>query len=118
MPEQAEPTRPFVLGDMSLDYVRREVAVGGRAVQLTAIEYRLLHELSLYAGQVVTYEHLLQRIWGPANYGDLRPMRTVVRSLRRKLGDSADNPRLIFNENRVGYRMPGADSGEPEMGLP
>ena len=34
------------------------------------------------------------------------PVRTVVSSLRRKLGDDADNPAYIFNEPRVGYRMP------------
>ena len=35
-------------------------------------------------------------------------MRTIVKSLRGKLGDDADNPTYIFNEPRVGYRMPGA----------
>ena len=37
--------------------------------------------------------------------GDVRPMRTVVSSLRRKLGDDADNPTYIFTEPRVGYRF-------------
>ena len=54
----------------------------------------------------MTYEHLLKRIWGAKSDGDVRPMRTVVSSLRRKLGDDADNPTYIFTEPRVGYRMP------------
>ena len=37
---------------------------------------------------------------------DFRPTRTDVSSLRRKLGDDADNPTYIFTEPRVGYRMP------------
>ena len=36
----------------------------------------------------------------------MRPMRTIVSKLRRKLGDDADNPTYIFTEPRVGYRMP------------
>ena len=56
------------------------------------IEYRLLVALSVCAGQVLTHDHLLQRVWGPGNSGDLRPMRTAVRTLRRKLGDDANSP--------------------------
>ena len=40
----------------------------------------------------MTYEHLLQRVWGERSSDDLRPMHTVVKKLRRKLGDEADNP--------------------------
>jgi signal transduction histidine kinase/DNA-binding response OmpR family regulator len=104
-PDQEEPSKPYVMGDLSINYAERGVVLAERPIQLTALEYRMLFELSVHAGQVLTYDHLLQRIWGPANYGDLRPMRTVVRSLRRKLGDDARNPRYIFNEPRIGYRM-------------
>ena len=38
--------------------------------------------------------------------GDVRPIRTIVRRLRRKLGDDVDNSAYIFTEPRVGYRMP------------
>ena len=54
----------------------------------------------------LTYEHLLQRVWGQGNSGDLRPMRTVVRALRHKLGDDANSPAYIFTDLRVGYGMP------------
>ena len=110
--ERAEPTEPYVLGDLTIDYAYRGVSVAGRPVPLTATEYRLLFELSVNAGQALTYERLLQRVWGMANFGDLRPMRTVVRNLRRKLGDGADNPTYIFTEPRVGYRMPKAERQE------
>ena len=61
---------------------------------------------SLMRGEAVTYEHLLQLVWGEMSGGDLRPMRTVVKKLRRKLDDDAGNPTYIFTEPRVGYRMP------------
>ena len=53
----------------------------------------------------MTYEHLLERVWGEKSDGDVRPMRTITSKLRRKLGDDADNPTYIFTEPRVGYRM-------------
>ncbi|MCE2528064.1 MAG: winged helix-turn-helix domain-containing protein [Actinomycetia bacterium] len=44
-------------------------------------------------------------MWGPDNSGDLRPMRTVVRSPRQKLGGDASNPKYILTQPRVGYLM-------------
>ena len=57
----------------------------------------------------MTYEHLLQRVWGVDGDADVRPMRTVISSLRRKLGDDADNPTYIFTELRAGYRLARAE---------
>ena len=52
------------------------------------------------------------------NDADVRPMRTDISSLRRKLGDNAENPACIFTEVRVGYRMPKGETqnGRIEMG--
>ena len=106
----AEPAAPFVLGDLFIDYAAHSVTVAGRPVQLTAIEYRLLVELAANAGRVLPYDRLWRRVWGEESTGDLRPMRTVVSTLRRKLDDAADNPTYIFTEPRIGYRMA---RGEP-----
>ena len=106
--ETREPPAPFVSGDLVIDYAQHLVTLAGNPVPITAIEYRMLLELSANAGRVLTYEHLLQRVWGVEGDGDLRPMRTVVSSLRRKLGDDADEPSYIANVPRVGYRMPGS----------
>ena len=51
-------------------------------------------------------------VWGEKSSGDVRPMRTIVSKLRRKLGDDADNPIYIFTEPRVGYRMPKGNNSE------
>ena len=55
---------------------------------------------------MLTHDQLLQRVWGLTNPGGSGPVRTAVKNLRRKLGDDADSPTHIFNEPRVGYRMP------------
>ena len=105
-----EPPGPFVLGDLTLDYASRAVSVAGRPVRLTPTEYNLLYELSVNAGLVLTFDHLLERVWGMERSGDRGNLRTYVRRLRRKLGENADNPRYIFPEPRIGYRM-----GKPEL---
>ena len=103
--EATDPTEPFVLSALKIDYADHAVTLGGHPVRMTAIEYRLLFELSVNAGRILTYEYLLQRVWKTERREDLRPMRTVVRNLRRKLGDDANRPTYIFTEPRVGYRM-------------
>ena len=111
----SEPSEPYVLGDLTIDYAERRVTLAGRPLPLIAMEYRLLAELSANAGRLLTYEHLLERVWGEKSSGDVRPMRTIVSKLRRKLGDDADNPTYIFTEPRVGYRMPkGEGKGQEE----
>ena len=111
-PEWAEPSEPYVLEDLTVDYAERRVTLAGRPVQLTAIEYGLLFELSANAGRVLTYDRLLQRVWGLRRSGDSRRVRTAAKQLRRKLGDDANNPTYILNEPRVGYRMAKVDEQE------
>ena len=108
----SEPSEPYVLGDLTINYAERSVTLAGRPLPLIAMEYRLLAELSANAGRLLTYEHLLERVWGERSSGDVRPMRTIVSKLRRKLGDDADNPTYIFTEPRVGYRMPKGEGQE------
>ena len=53
----------------------------------------------------MTYQHLLERVWGERDQDDLRPVRTMLDMLRRKLGDDSERPAYFFTEPRVGYRM-------------
>ncbi len=115
-PEWAEPSEPYVFGELTIDYAERRVTLAGTPVQLTAIEYGLLFELSANAGRVMTYDRLLQRVWGLRGSGDSRRVRTAAKQLRRKLGDDANNPTYILNEPRVGYRMPKGETAGPETG--
>ena len=109
----AEPSYPYVLGDLTVDFAQRRVTLAGRQVRLTPTEYGMLAELSAHAGRVLTYQHLRERVWGERVGGNLRPIRTMVAKLRRKLGDDAGNPSYIFTEPRVGFRMPkGSQSPE------
>ena len=113
-PDQAEPDQPYVLGDLTINYEKRRVTVAGRRVRLTAKEYQLLYELSVSPGRVLTHDVLLRRIWGLYSAVDSRLVRTLVKRLRRTLGDDANNPRYIFTEPGVGYRIGMAEEREEE----
>ena len=60
----------------------------------------------------MTHTELLRRIWGPGHPDNSGPVRTVVKQLRRKLGDDAANPVYVFNQPRVGHGVPAPDAAE------
>ena len=97
--------QPYKLEDLTIDYSDRSVTVSGHPVKLSATEYKLLLDLSISAGRVLTHDQILQRVWGWEYSGDVDLLRSTVKNLRRKLGDDANDPRYIFTEPRVGYRM-------------
>lgn len=101
---------PFVLDGLRIDYASRQVSVGGRPVELTATQHKLLMALATSAGRVLTHNQLLQRVWGDHYEGEAALVRSFVRDLRRKLGDDSQAPRFIFTVQGVGYRMPPADA--------
>ncbi len=96
---------PFVLGELAVRHEQRLVTLAGREVRLTATEYDLLHALSSGAGRVLTYDTLLRRVWGESRTGRTERLRTVVKKLRRKLGDDPAAPSYVLNVRGVGYRM-------------
>ena len=106
---QRSQPEPFELGELTIHYDQRRVAVAGQPVELTATEYDLLRVLSINAGRVLTYGSLLRQAWGRRRpeATDPKLVRAVVRRLRRKLDDDAANPAYIRNQHGVGYRMPG-----------
>ena len=104
--ETSQPTEPYVLGGLVVDYAARRATLAGRPVRLTSMEYRLLVELSANAGRVLTYEHLLETVWKDRSKAGISPMRTLMAKLRTKLGEDVRNPVYILTESRVGYWMP------------
>ena len=104
--DAAAPAQTWESRDLAINFAERVVTVSGAPAQLTPTEYRLLCELALNAGRVLTHRQLLERVCGP-EYVDNGAglLRAFVRSLRKKLGDDARAPSYILTEPRVGYRM-------------
>jgi two-component system OmpR family response regulator len=94
-----------VLGfeDLELDEDTREVTRGGRAVELTATEYRLLRFLLLNPRRVLTRAQILDHVWEYDFGGDARVLETYISYLRKKLDD--DGPSLIHTVRGVGYAL-------------
>ena len=107
--EVSRTPEPYAYGDLLIDHAARRVTLAGAPVPLLPLEYRLLAELAANAGRVLTYEHLLERVWAGKGSGGLNPMRNIVNKLRAKLGDDANSPAYIFTESRVGYWMPAGE---------
>ncbi len=99
------PGPSFVTGDFSLDFATHEVRVQGTVVHLTSTEYRLLEVLVRHAGTALPHQFLLRQVWGPEYVGDAHYLKGIVRRLRQKLGDVADEPRYIQTEWGIGYRF-------------
>ncbi len=109
--ERPEP-EPFVLGELAIHYDQRRVTVAGREVDLTATEFELLRALSINAGRVLSYGHLLRQVWGERDTVSMKNLiRAFIKKLRRKLGDDPKEPVYIFNHRGAGYRMPRPNAG-------
>ena len=107
--EVVPPSTPYRRAELAIDYASRTVTLADSPVRLTAMEHRLLTHLSANAGRTLTHDHLMQHVWGLPGSLDLRPLRTAIKTLRRKLGDSSADPTYIFTEPRVGYSMERGD---------
>ncbi len=100
----------FYTGDLIVDYDKRRVYVGQRDVQLTQTEFNIVSLLSLHAGKVLTHDFIIKKIWGPNMGGDNKILRVNMANIRRKLGGSISQPKYIFTEMGVGYRMSDASA--------
>lgn len=87
---------------IAVDSTAHRVTVAGKAVDLTATEFRLLEDLMTHAGAVRTREQLLDHVWGYQFEGYARTVDTHVRRLRAKLGESAA---MVETVRGVGYRF-------------
>jgi two-component system KDP operon response regulator KdpE len=95
----------LTVGELRIDFARREVALGGREVRLTPIEWKLLALLAKHAGKVVTHRQILREVWGPAQGHQTHTVRVHMAALRRKLEPDPARPRLLVTEPAVGYRL-------------
>jgi DNA-binding response OmpR family regulator len=95
--------QPFSSGDIQLDFARREVIVRDHPVALTGTEYRLLYHLVRNAGQIMTHEALLARVWGREYTDEISYLKSYINRLRNKLEQDPRHPEYILTEYGVGY---------------
>ena len=95
----------YEAGELRIDFSRRQVTVAGEEVHFSPVEYRILECLALHAGTVVTYQMLLEKIWGPYASSGSRILRVNMTNIRKKIEKVPMEPSYIVTIPRVGYRM-------------
>jgi two-component system OmpR family response regulator len=98
-----ETTGLLVFADLELDEDTHEVSRDGRAIELTATEYRLLRYLMLNPRRVLTRAQLLDHVWSYDFAGDARVLETYMSYLRKKI-DAGSVP-LLHTVRGVGYSL-------------
>lgn len=88
-----------------IDADARRVWKDDQPVELTTLEFDLLHALAEYPGRVLSREQLLERVWGHDFYGEDRVVDVHLGHIRKKVETDPANPELIVTVRGVGYRF-------------
>jgi len=103
----AEEVESAQFGDVEVNFKSFEASKGGRALELSPREFKMLKYFVEHRGEVVTRDQLLDHVWG---YEGLPLTRTVdmhIAKLRQKIEDTPSDPRHIITVHRVGYKFTG-----------
>ncbi len=96
---------PLVVGELSVDVAARRAVLAGQTLDLTPREFDLLAHLAGRAGEVVTKRDLLRDVWHQAWGGSDKTVDVHLSWLRRKLGETAAEPRYLTSVRGVGVRL-------------
>ena len=106
---QNDNTEPSTIisgaGGLRMDVERRAVTVAEIAIELTRLEFDLLHRLLINPGRVLTRERLLEQAWGYDYVGDTRAVDSAVKRLRAKLRAASPEADCIESVRGLGYRI-------------
>ncbi len=94
----------LTIGDLSIDVAGHSVTRDGTPVNLTPLEFDLLHCLARKPWQVFTREVLLEQVWGYRHSADTRLVNVHVQRLRSKVEHDPENPEIIVTVRGVGYK--------------
>lgn len=97
--------RPYAADGLTIDFERRLVTLHGKEIHLTRVEYKIVSLLAKNSGKVMTYDTLIDQVWGPYADDNNRILRVNMANIRRKIEENPGEPKYIFTELGVGYRM-------------
>ena len=96
----------FEAEGMVIDYDKHLVTINGENIHLTQNEYKIVSLLSRCSGKVLTYDFIMKELWGPqSNSSNNQILRVNMANIRRKIEKNPAEPKYIFTEVGVGYRM-------------
>src|SRR6185295_17982356 len=103
--EDSPRGEPILIEELRIDPREVQAFVDGESAELTPTEFRLLYQLALERGRVVTRDELLQKIWGRRETHRDRTVDVFVRRLREKIDRPAPRHTFIQTRYGVGYRL-------------
>lgn len=102
---QPEEDEVFHIKDLVIDMGKHQVMKAGEEIHFTGTEFKSLALLAKHAGKVLTYDFILNQIWGPHAKSDNQILRVNMANIRRKLKENPAEPKYILTELGIGYRM-------------
>ena len=101
----AEKREVVEAGSVRLDTRTQEVTVGGRPVQLSALEFKLLYHLASHPRHVFNRDRLLDEVWGRDRFVTPRTVDVHIRRLREKIEPLPNRPQFLQTVRGSGYRF-------------
>ncbi len=102
---QLQTSDVYRFGDAELDFVRCELRRGGKVVELSALEFKLLTSFVKRAGRLLTRAQLLDDVWGRDTHVTERVVDNQINNLRKKIEPEPDRPRYLIALRGLGYRF-------------
>jgi DNA-binding response OmpR family regulator len=103
--KQVAEIEVYRFGDIELNLKRYSASKGGRQLELTPREFKILKCFILHSQEVVTREQLLDEVWGCNNFPISRTVDNHIAKLRQKIEDVPTKPQYIVTVHRVGYKF-------------
>ncbi|HYO62502.1 MAG TPA: response regulator transcription factor [Pyrinomonadaceae bacterium] len=103
----SERVESVQFGDVDVNFRNFEATKGGRPLELSPREFKMMKYFAEHRGEVVSRDQLLDNVWG---YDGLPLTRTVdmhIAKLRQKIEDTPGDPHFIITVHRVGYKFTG-----------
>ncbi|HOQ97896.1 MAG TPA: response regulator transcription factor [Anaerolineae bacterium] len=97
-------------GDLRIDSSARQAWKGEAPLDLTPIEFSILHVLARHASRVLSREQIIEQVWGNDYYGDDRVVDVHIGRIRKKIEDDPERPERLVTVRGAGYRL---EAGHP-----
>ena len=95
----------YQVKDLTVDVARHQIFVGEDEIHFTQNEFKILELLCAHSGKVLTYDFILEHVWGPYGNNNNQILRVNMANIRRKLKENPSEPKYILTELGIGYRM-------------
>ncbi len=97
--------KPFIRGNLRIDFQSREISFGGKLIKLSPSEYDLLHILVTNEGLVMSKQTLLEKVWGPEHVAETQYVDVYINCLKEILRKEGGQALRILNEGEIGYKL-------------